>query len=126
MRRDIPPEKPRELPPKAVRLRELGRQALGEGWQYRLAQAEGVALKTVQRWANGERECPDYMITSVEGMIRKWEFSRLPDLLAQIEAASGDVESFVVSAHLTDLAQRLKPSTEAPKDRRYKPRSSDS
>lgn len=126
MRHSIPPEKPRDLPPKAVRLRELGRQALGEGWQYRLAQAEGVALKTVQRWATGERECPDYMLTSVEGMLRKFQISRVPRLLEEIEKAASDVEAFVVSAHLTDLAQRLKPSSEAPKDRRYKPKSTES
>lgn len=129
MRKNLPPERPIEdLPPKAQRLREIGRHALGMGWQYRLAQVLGVGVKTVQRWATGDRECPDEVLVRVEMIAAAWERAGLYEMLVDIIRQAEQVPDFAIaaSAHLADLSQRIKPSSEAPKDRRYKPKSPES
>jgi DNA-binding transcriptional regulator YdaS (Cro superfamily) len=43
-------------------------RALGgaRGWKSRLSKALGVAPSTVQRWASGEIEVPDYVVAVIE------------------------------------------------------------
>lgn len=48
------PEKPHCI--SAAKLAEIGQALFGPSWQTPLADALGVAVRTVQRWAAGERE----------------------------------------------------------------------
>ena len=82
-------------------------------------------MKTVQRWASGERECPDHILAAVENLLAEWRKSGLARLLRDVEGEAERSPSFaiVASAHLADLAQRIKPASGVPKDRRYKPKS---
>lgn len=124
MATSVRPDNIHRLPPKARELWDLAPYALGEAWQYRLAQIREVGLKTVSRWSLGEREVPDDAIAMLHGMAEKLHASPLHDLLREVEAISTkeDVDPRVVSALLTDLANRLKPTRKVPSDKKYKSR----
>lgn len=110
-----------DLPPKARRLRELGREVLGDAWQYRLAQEQQVNLKTVSRWATGLREVPDAIISHLEWMVVDLRKYRLRELLAEIDDMVEDgINLHVLAAQLTDVAIRYKPVKTVPKDKRYR------
>lgn len=112
------------LPPKTQMLWELAPAILGEAWQYRLAQIRQIGLKTVSRWSLGEREVPYDAIEMLQKMGDGLQASNLGVHLREIERMTTDgvVDPRVVSAHLTDLANRLKPTRKVPIDKKYKPR----
>lgn len=115
------------LQPNTRRLRELAPRVLGEGWQYRLAQRKGILLKTAQRWASGERIVPDEVLTDLEADARMIaECEEIQDLLRQLDRLlDSDVDRYILSAILTDYANRAKPDTTAPRDKAYKRKTSD-
>lgn len=122
-----PNEENVSLQPNTRRLRELAPQVLGEGWQYRLAQRRGILLKTAQRWASGERSVPDEVLKDLEDdidMMRDSEdFKALFEVLHRL--IDSDADRYILSSILTDYANLAKPTTVAPRDKRYRRKASD-
>lgn len=109
------------LPEKARLLRHLGRQALGEAWQYRLAQMRGVNLKTVNRWVMGQREVPDGLIEDLTAKARSVYDTGLIEAIAHLETHLAKyVDPHVFAAHISDLANRFRPVKTVPADKRYR------
>jgi hypothetical protein len=112
----------RGIHPNTARLREIAPRVLGAGWQYRLAQRRGMLLKTAQRWASGERIVPDEVLAELEAdgemMSASQEFQALFDAVRTLREVEFD--PYILSAWLTDIANDVKPSTDAPVDKAYR------
>lgn len=54
----------------ADELARAGRRLYGHGWHGRLAEALGVNLRTLQRWASGRNEVPGSVAEDVVTLLR--------------------------------------------------------
>jgi hypothetical protein len=110
-----------DLPPKTRQLHDLGRQAFGNAWQYRLAQYKDVNLKTVNRWATGERAVPDDLLNHLGHLAAEYKFYGLDRMLETLEAMDEkSINLHVLAGHLADWAARFKPPKPVPRDKIYR------
>jgi hypothetical protein len=92
--------------------RQLGRRVFGEEWISRLARAAGTNLRTVQRWAAGDRPIPPQVWSHLRDLEAHPGLSRLKLQLDQVvsKATSDGVDTEAMIAALRDAAERLRAS----------------
>ncbi len=107
----------RPPPPKSrvEELRRIGQAALGVRWVYRLAKASGVAVRSAQRWNNGQHPVPDAVMDYLYDQAAKRNAARLDmriaELLEEVQKIDG-LDALVVAGALRDAADSLMPTDE--------------